>query len=288
MTTPPLTRRDLMKFAPAALCCSQAFGQSSTTTRSFWVLGLLDPTIAIVSSLGTSRLHCTDAQQRVTIIEANQTIQLGAKSSQRFQIAGPDGSPVDYMIEVPGVIRRAYFGTCNIRSIGGTLVAVATMDVETAAGSIVGAELPVTMASFDAMAAQAIAARSVLLGSRPRHHIADFCDTTHCQFLRSPAQFQSQLELAIVQTTGIVLKQNGRVMPARYSAACGGYTQGGMDGRFEYLPAQCEICKRSGLIRRGHGWGLCQEGAMGLARMGWSWKEILGLYYPNVVLATWP
>ena len=30
----------------------------------------------------------------------------------------------------------------------------------------------------------------------------------------------------------------------------------------------------------GHGVGLCQSGALKLARMGWNWKEILGFYFP--------
>lgn len=38
----------------------------------------------------------------------------------------------------------------------------------------------------------------------------------------------------------------------------------------------------------GHGIGLCQNGAYGLARAGESFGEILGTYYTGAILSTWP
>src|SRR6266571_2973368 len=59
------------------------------------------------------------------------------------------------------------------------------MDRETATASVVAAEnTPDT--PLEALKAQAVAARSYFVAGRGRHHDFDFCDTTHCQFLREP------------------------------------------------------------------------------------------------------
>jgi len=38
----------------------------------------------------------------------------------------------------------------------------------------------------------------------------------------------------------------------------------------------------------GHGVGLCQRGAMGLAQQGWTYQEILAHYFPSLKLGRWP
>jgi peptidoglycan hydrolase-like amidase len=70
-------------------------------------------------------------------------------------------------------------------------------------------------------------------------------------------------------------------MPARFSAACGGQTEAGLESGQQYISVQCEVCRQKGTARRGHGWGLCQEGAMRLAQDGLTWRAILAKYYPN-------
>jgi peptidoglycan hydrolase-like amidase len=184
------------------------------------------------------------------------------------------------------VIRRAFFGTFDICGGPQYVLPVVTMDCETATSCIVGAELPIYAVGFHALAAQAIVSRSVILGSRPRSHaIADFCDTTHCQFLRSPAARDSVAAHAVDQTTGRVLMEGGEILPARYCAACGGHTESGFNNGHRYVSVRCEVCRQKGTGRRGHGWGLCQEGAMELARCGLNWRGILAKYYPNASTA---
>jgi peptidoglycan hydrolase-like amidase len=39
-------------------------------------------------------------------------------------------------------------------------------------------------APFEALKAQAVVTRSSYVSARNRHPLFDFCDTTHCQFLR--------------------------------------------------------------------------------------------------------
>jgi peptidoglycan hydrolase-like amidase len=191
------------------------------------------------------------------------------------------------MLEIPDIIRRRYFGTFEFFSSAGIVVPVVAMDCEIAVSSIIQAELPVSAAPLDALAVQAIASRSLLCSATARHHnIADFCDTTHCQFLRSPAAAGSKAAHAVNVTSELVLFERDRILPARYSAACGGITEAGLDGDYQYISVSCEVCGREHTSRRGHGWGLCQEGAIGLARLGWSWASILAKYYPNTTVAS--
>ncbi len=253
-------------------------------TRSFWVLKLLYPTSLIVRPLGTARLHCASLQKN-WIVEGSESLSI-TPASPPVRITGPGDAPVNCVLEIPNVIRRSYFGRFSFTTDSGLVIPVVTMDCETAAGSIVQAELPVYAAPVQALAAQAVVSRSILCAAAaPRHNFADFCDTTHCQFLRSPAVGSSPVAHAIHTTRGAVLFQRDRVFPARYSAACGGATESGFDGDFQYLSVACEICRRTRTARRGHGWGLCQEGALALARLGWTCPAILAKYYPNAIIA---
>ena len=276
------TRRKFLSLAAAS--SAAAFELPGPRARSYWLFRLLRPECIIVHATVTARLHCSDPV-RQWIVEGNQAICV-TKDAVRTRISGPNDSPVFCTLEVPGVMRRSFFGVFDIRGGPEYVIPVVTMDCETATNCIVGAELPVFNARFHAMAAQAVVSRSVILGTRsPRHAIADFCDTTHCQFLRSPGQRNSVVAQAVEETSGYVLVENGSVMPGRYCGACGGQTESGFDNGHRYISVRCEVCCEKGTARRGHGWGLCQEGAIGLARQGFTWRAILARYYPNAVAA---
>jgi peptidoglycan hydrolase-like amidase len=207
---------------------------------------------------------------------------LVTRESAPLHCTGPEGAPVGFSLEVPGVLRRTYFGTLSIEWQSGVLVPVLTMGRETAVNSIVGAELPIMRAGIHALMAQAVVARSFLAATpAPRHSEAFFCDTTHCQFLRSPAPLRSSVALAVAETNGVVLFSREAVLSAYYSAACGGFTESGVRDGYLYQRVCCETCRRLRLNRRGHGWGLCQEGAIDLSQKGCSWPEILATYFPN-------
>ncbi len=252
----------------------------TSSSYSFWILRLLKPTHLIVYPLGSSRLHCVSATGG-SIVEAGGHFRVDA-SLTPIQISGPQDSPAFFLIEIPGVIRRAYLGKLHIQPQGSLLIPVVTMDREIAVSSIVGAELPTAGTPLNALSAQAVIARSYLAAStQPRHSLAQFCDTTHCQFLRGPARRGSPVAQSVEDTTGLVLYSHSQPVPTRYSAACGGHTESKMVEGYQYESTSCEICQRLNLRRRGHGLGLCQEGAIGLARDGWSWRKILAKYYPQ-------
>jgi peptidoglycan hydrolase-like amidase len=187
----------------------------------------------------------------------------------------------DFLLRVPGRIERRFRGKLTIHREGRELVPVIAMKIETGVASIVSAESP-PGALPASLQAQAIVARSYLLAASKRHRHSDFCDTTHCQFLRSPPAGDSPGAKAALATAGLVLRYQGRLLEALYSADCGGRTRTLADarlitGHYPYFPVSCPV--RSGAVS-GHRIGLCQRGAAELARTGATWRDILRVYYP--------
>ena len=128
-----------------------------------------------------------------------------------------------------------------------SLRAVVVMDRETAVSAIVAAESP-PGARFDALQAQAVAARSYLLAGA-RHEEFGFCDTTHCQYLRAPVSENDPARLAAAATRGLLLTYEGRVVRAFYSRSCGGATRTlreaglALEG-YPYFNVGCDACRR--------------------------------------------
>lgn len=182
----------------------------------------------------------------------------------------------EFVLSVPGRIERRFKGRLELVRAGEEVVPVVTMDLETAVASIVAAESP-PGAGIESMKAQAVVARSYLLAAGPRHPHSDFCDTTHCQFLRAPPPPDSPASKAARLTGGFVLLHEGRVVAALYSADCGGSTREHTATGFPYFAVRCPVA--SG-VASGHRLGLCQAGATAMGQTGTSWTGILHHYYP--------
>ncbi len=250
---------------------------------SVHVLKLLHPTVLKIEPAGPVRIDVVTPQQNFAL-EGNQSVHIDASKSPAT-VTAPSGEAARFTLTIPGVIRRSYEGSLEITRQGDILLPVVTMTRETAAGSITVAEIPQSGSLFAALAAQAVVARSFLSAAGKRHAEADFCDTTHCQFLRSPAAPGSPAALATMQTDGLVLSANGRTIAARYSAACGGHTDAGEESGYLYQRVRCEVCLRQHRPRAGHGHGLCQRGAIGFAHAEWAYQKILEKYFPGTHLA---
>jgi stage II sporulation protein D len=113
---------------------------------------------------------------------------------------------------------------------------------------VVAAESPAG-ARLEALKAQAVAARSFLAAGKGRHHGFDYCDTTHCQFLRQPPTAGSLAARAASETAGMVLAYQDQVFAAMYSASCGGKTHTldelGIPVRdYPYFAVICDYCHR--------------------------------------------
>lgn len=195
------------------------------------------------------------------------------------KVGGRGGADAGFVLSVPGKIQREYHGRLEVRAGTKSLVAIVEMDREVAVASIVGAEAP--DAPLEAQKAQAVVTRSFLAASRARHDGFDFCDTTHCQFLREPQAPRSTPGQVVAATRGLALAYQGRPFAALYSADCGGRTRTPEDAgwRAEPYPYFAVECPVRGAVS-GHRIGYCQRGAAEMAKRGSLFREILAHFFP--------
>jgi stage II sporulation protein D len=329
----------------------------------FGVLGLFHPRELVLEPEGGQVLSVTaqgaagnlalelngePGHRRIVFRAEGGRVVAGSRPADSWTASARDGSAITFRLTVPGKINRVYSGRLTIQGRNGELMAVVSMDRETAVASIVAAEM-VESAPMEALKAQAVATRSFLAAGR-RHIDFDFCDTTHCQFLKSPPALTSRVASAVQATRGLVIAYNGKPLAAMYSSRCGGQTRSLRDvglqdassapgDEYPYYAVPCQWCqqhpftwqsrigssghapqpgdegKRIAQARQwgwgaipgsdfaatadgagwrleghslGHGVGMCQSGATGMAASGASFREILSHYYPNTLLISQP
>lgn len=160
-----------------------------------------------------------------------------------------DGSAARFVLVIPGKMRRMYRGTFRVQAQNGVLSPVVQMDLETAVASVVAAESDAG-APLEALKAQAIVTRSYFFAGAKRHASFDFCDLTHCQFLREPPGPATPAALAAQATRGLVLSYEEKIFAAMFTRSCGGTTRTpaeiGLPGdEYPYFPVPCEACYTS-------------------------------------------
>ena len=221
------------------------------------VLGLFHPQEVVISPVAEKPLDCAAGGERWTVREPTSVvlermlIRVGSASSKpapKLTCDDGQGGAVEFVVAVPGKLSRRYQGSLEIRSQSGELLVIVTMEIETAVASIVAAENP-PHAPLEALKAQAVATRSFLIAGKGRHTSFDFCDTTHCQFLRQPPPAESIAAQAAAATRGLVLAYKGQTFAAMYSASCGGKTHSleelGIASRgYPYFAVPCDYCRR--------------------------------------------
>ena len=124
--------------------------------------------------------------------------------ANEIHAAGRNQNTTDFMLSVSGKIERRYRGTLDIKIVDGVLVPVVTMDLETAVASVVYAE-SLASTPIEALKAQAVVTRSYFVAAVGRHKEFDFCDLTHCQFLREAPPRESPASLAAEATRDLVI-----------------------------------------------------------------------------------
>lgn len=239
-------------------------GSARAQTVQIGVLGIFHPhqlTITVpagetmvLSASGKTiflepKLHSSIAQIRASpkglLLEA-------AKESIRAEeihAANRDTGAANIVLSVPGKIKRKYRGVLDIKWIDGAIVPVVTMELETAVASVVAAEsAPDT--PLEALKAQAIVSRSYLIAGGGRHANFDFCDLTHCQFLREPPGEDSAAFTATMATRGLILEFEEKPFAAMFTRSCGGHTLtpaeiGMQGGAYPYFSVECEFCYRN-------------------------------------------
>jgi len=153
-----------------------------------------------------------------------------------------------FLLQVPRKIARRFAGRLEVVALGNELQAVVSMPREIAVASIVAAESqPGT--GFEALKAQAIVSRSFLAAARHSHQGFDFCDTTHCQFLRQPPAPDDPAFQATAATRGVTLAHHGITVAALFSRSCGGSTRplreaGLRPDNYPFFAVDCPSCRQ--------------------------------------------
>jgi stage II sporulation protein D len=234
---------------------SVAHAQDKEKEVSIGVLGLFHSKQVVISSVPGDALECKTATESLPMRDSMLLELAGSKieASDTGNIAiitcdSGTGGPTEFVVSVPKKISRHYFGKIKITPEAHELRVVVVMAIETAVASIVAAESQ-PHAPMEFLKAQAIAARSFLLAGKGRHHGFDFCDTTHCQFLREPPEPKAVALLAAEETRGLVLSYKSEVFAAMYSRSCGGRTHTldelGIPVRgYPYFAVTCNYCQR--------------------------------------------
>lgn len=221
------------------------------------VLGLFHSKQIVITPIEAQPLQCRAGDEPWQVADPMRAELEGT----RVRISGTDNlfdgtifcdngasGTTEFVACVPGKITRRYSGKLEIRANGRELIVVVVMPMETAVASVVAAESP-PHAPMEALKAQAVAARSFLAAGKGRHHNFDFCDTTHCQFLRAPPDPATAASQAAAATRGLVLAYKDEIFAAMYSASCGGRTHTLADlgipvHGYPYFAVTCNYCRR--------------------------------------------
>jgi stage II sporulation protein D len=254
--SPTYTRRAFLTTLAAASLTPLAFSEPQKHTSTFIVLSLFRPEHLILHADAEPLAILLDNQpltiprgESLTINAASNRLTINNSSATTLKIL----SPATFSVEVPNKLRRTYIGTLTIDTENNHLRCIVGIERELAVASIVAAESP-PHATPHALAAQAVAARSFLLGATTNHIGANFCDTTHCQFLREPPPAGSAFTAATQRTAGLVLQYRNptddstHTLAAMYSRSCGGRTHtlaelGLPTHAYPYYAVDCAFCR---------------------------------------------
>ena len=248
--------------APCSFAQSPPVGAPTANAVHIGVLGLFHPRQLTVSAVADSALVLHADEERIVLERSSgmQTASVHVSENAVFlvtgtrvvraaalAISGRKNEPVDFVLAVPNKISRHYRGTLEIKPEAGHLLAIVVMDRETAVASVVAAEsTPGT--PLEALKAQAVAARSYFVAGRGRHHDFDFCDTTHCQFLREPPPPDSAVAKAVAATRGLVLAYDSQPLAAMHTRSCSGHTRTPAElklpsATYPYYSVECKYCR---------------------------------------------
>lgn len=117
------------------------------------------------------------------------------------------------------------------------------VDLEAYAAGVLPSEMLSTW-PVEALKAQAVVVRTYAL-SRLKTHASegfDVCDSVHCQVYGGVGAETRRTDSAVNQTAGEVLEYRGKVIPAVFSAQCGGRTQDYSEAWGGDQPAVVGVC----------------------------------------------
>ena len=239
--------------------------QAQTRTVRIGVLGLFHTQQLTLAADRAAELVVSAAGQRIFLRAGSECSLLHIRSSgtnlllscggkeiraTQMHASGRNQQAAGLVIAVPGKIKRRYLGLLDLKVTINELTPVITMDLETVVASVVLAEsAPGT--PLEALKAQAIVSRSYFAaGGAGRHTNFDFCDLTHCQFLREAPGADSPAAVATAETHGLVLTYDGKPVTAMFTRSCSGHTRtlaqiGLPEAAYPYFSVLCEVCYKN-------------------------------------------
>jgi len=244
-----------------SLLCALSYCSAQVTpgTLDFGVFSLFKPKHLLIRPAKNQTVLLTMSETSVAldsefeVVSSREAVRIIVNGhsyrAESLLVTSRDGGATEFVLAVAGKIERKFRGTLRVTQKNRLLVPAVTIDRELAVASAVKAEAP-PGAPVEALKAQAVVARSFYLGSRNRHQDFDFCDTTHCQLLREPPAPSDPASIAAQQTRGITLHYRGHIVPAMFSASCGGRTRtlaevGIVSADYPYYSAEDAYCDRT-------------------------------------------
>ncbi|MFZ5433209.1 MAG: SpoIID/LytB domain-containing protein [Calditrichota bacterium] len=172
---------------------------------------------------GTIELFDADLIEAYTLKDGFRLIPISENA--KFTIFGiHTGSGFKY----EPVEDRTYRGILEVYfDHTGLLAAVNEIPIDTYLKGVVPSEMPAGFPD-QALAAQAILARTVVLAEKSIKHLNDrydVCAHVHCQVYSGITQEDDRTTKAVNDTKGMVLVNGSRLVVAHYSAVCGGHTE---------------------------------------------------------------
>lgn len=109
----------------------------------------------------------------------------------------------------------------------GEIAALTEIPIDVYLRGVVATEMPVDYPE-EALRAQAIASRSLVIATKSIKHLNDpfeLCAHVHCQVYSGVTYENPTVTKAVTDTRGQILFHNGAVVDAHYSKVCGGHTE---------------------------------------------------------------
>jgi stage II sporulation protein D len=169
---------------------------------------------------------------------------------------------------------------------------ISHIPLETYVSIVVANEMPSSF-HIEALKAQAVAARTYAVAkiqsdqNSEQHPMAPLCDNTHCQVYNNNKYIHDKIKKAVSETTSELLYYNSQVITdALYHASSGGRTENSEDIFVSAVPYLRSVKSpyEQASQRNGHGVGMSQQSANGMARHGYDYKKILSHFYTNTTV----
>ena len=169
---------------------------------------------------------------------------------------------------------------------------VTHIPLETYVAKVVASEMPSSF-HIEALKAQAVAARTYAVAKMQskqnpaQHPLAPLCDSTHCQVYSPDITIHQKIKTAAYETASELLYYDGELVTnALYHASSGGRTENSEDIFVSAVPYLKSVNSpyEKDFDRNGHGVGMSQQGANGMAKAGFNYKKILSHYYSGTVV----